>query len=144
MLRNTEKRWEYTPSLGSVKDTTLIIRRMLERGWKQWGLIIDLTRRSTEFKSLYDSIEAIKNGFLCSTKYETDFLEMSDSHIVIFSNKMPQLEKISSDRWKIYEIVDNDTSILLDTESEIERCIGRDIEVHQSRASKNHIQGLEM
>ena len=101
---------------------------------------MDLTRRSSDLSSIYDPIEAIKNGFLRSTKYETDYIMMNDIHVVIFSNRMPHLEWCSQDRWKVYEIVDNDTSVLLATEADVERCIAKDIETHESRRSKNIMQ----
>jgi len=53
----------------------------------------------------YSAIESIKNGLVCNTKYETGFKAFNSPQIAIFSNYPPITESLSTDRWKIYEIV---------------------------------------
>lgn len=60
--------------------------------------------RSKMGKISYNSIEAIKNGLICNTKYETGFKVFNNVHVVIFSNSAPDYEQLSIDRWKVYEI----------------------------------------
>lgn len=55
---------------------------------------------------LYSTIESIKDGLFINTKYETGIVCMASPHVVVFSNFLPNMQKLSFDRWKIYEIVD--------------------------------------
>lgn len=53
----------------------------------------------------YASLESIKNGMVCNTKYETGVKIFNSPHIVIFANFPPEdLEQLSSDRWRISEL----------------------------------------
>ena len=53
----------------------------------------------------YASLESIKNGMVCNTKYETGVKIFNSPHIVIFANFPPDdEEQLSSDRWCIYEL----------------------------------------
>ena len=53
-------------------------------------------------KISYSSLESIKNGMVCNTKYETGTKIFNPPHIFIFANFEPdEPEKLSSDRWVI-------------------------------------------
>lgn len=50
----------------------------------------------------YSSLENIKNGLVCNTKYETGFKAFNSPHVIIFANYPPSdADKMSSDRWII-------------------------------------------
>lgn len=55
----------------------------------------------------YSMVEAIKDGFIFSSKYESKTIYFGSCHLVIFSNHEPEFEDLSLDRWKIFEINDN-------------------------------------
>lgn len=65
--------------------------------------IYDIERSLENFLS-YGSIEKIKNGFYMCAKYESKPIIRNSPHILIFANFLPQIDKLSLDRWKIYEI----------------------------------------
>ena len=53
----------------------------------------------------YASLESIKNGMVCNTKYETGVKVFNSPHIVIFANFPPEDEDLlSADRWVISEL----------------------------------------
>lgn len=53
----------------------------------------------------YSAIEAIKNGLVCNTKYETGVKVFNSPHIIIFANSPPsEPESLSQDRWIITEL----------------------------------------
>lgn len=57
----------------------------------------------------YDILEKIKDGMMFSPKYQsaTKFSAMhKDVHVICFANEPPNVSKLSMDRWKLYEIVD--------------------------------------
>lgn len=66
-------------------------------------VIIDLPRNNGN-KISYSALEAIKNGLICNTKYETGNKYFNPKHIFVFSNEPPEMDKLSEDRWDILEI----------------------------------------
>jgi len=65
--------------------------------------IFNLTR-STEGIS-YKAIECVKDGMLFSPKYESNCLIFNHPHVIIFSNQLPDVSKLSEDRWNIYRLL---------------------------------------
>lgn len=67
-------------------------------------IIWDLPR-GTKGKVSYSTIEAVKNGMVCNTKYETGVKTFNVPHVFIFANFPPENpEELSSDRWAITEL----------------------------------------
>lgn len=62
--------------------------------------------RSTEGIS-YKALESVKDGLITSVKYESSTLVFNSPHVICFSNELPNLKKLSKDRWKIKVIKDN-------------------------------------
>ena len=53
----------------------------------------------------YSTLESIKNGLICNTKYETGVKVFNSPHIFVFANFPPEDEdKLSQDRWVIREL----------------------------------------
>jgi len=64
-------------------------------------VMIDIPRSNRGCIS-YASLESIKNGLVCNTKYETGSKVFNSPHLIIFANSPPECEyKLSADRWKI-------------------------------------------
>ena len=55
-------------------------------------------------KISYKSIESIKNGVVYSPKYESKHKLFNSPHVICFANCLPEVEKMSDDRWCIEEI----------------------------------------
>jgi len=67
-------------------------------------IIWDLPR-VTEGNISYSSLESIKNGLVCNTKYETGTKVFDSPHVFVFANFVPSdMSKLSQDRWNICEI----------------------------------------
>jgi len=65
---------------------------------------LDLSRTKggkSSMSDIYQTIESIKNGYFINTKYETGVAIFAIPHVVVFSNKYPQMECLSMDRWDI-------------------------------------------
>jgi len=71
--------------------------------------IFDFPRSLGEFCP-FNALEQLKNGFItdCKLKKQGRTLMFKPPHVIILSNRMPKTEKLSQDRWKIYEIKTND------------------------------------
>lgn len=69
------------------------------------GLFWDIPRVNRN-KISYSTIEAIKNGLICNTKYETGVKAFNPPHVFIFANFAPNLddEGLSADRWIVTEL----------------------------------------
>lgn len=54
----------------------------------------------------YSTIEAIKNGLVCNTKYETGVKAFNPVHVFVFANFPPDFneEGLSEDRWVLTEL----------------------------------------
>jgi len=53
----------------------------------------------------YASLESIKNGMVCNTKYETGVKVFNSPHVFVFANFLPDDEsQLSSDRWCIHKL----------------------------------------
>ena len=62
--------------------------------------------RSTKGNISYSTLESIKNGMVCNTKYETGVKFFNSPHIFVFANYPPEKpEELSADRWVITELV---------------------------------------
>jgi len=61
--------------------------------------------RATKGNISYATLECVKNGMVCNTKYETGVKCFNPPHIFVFANFPPEEpELLSSDRWVIEEL----------------------------------------
>lgn len=49
----------------------------------------------------YDFLEEIKNGYVLSPKYESRIKSFDVCHVIVLTNEMPDMTKLSEDRYKI-------------------------------------------
>lgn len=70
-------------------------------------ILVDVPRRSYEYVN-YAAIENIKNGLICSGKYDGTQLAFNCPHVIVFANEPPQRQHMSEDRWNIVRINPND------------------------------------
>jgi len=71
-------------------------------------VLLDVPRSHTTIS--YKSLEEIKNGIICNTKYETGTKVINPPHIFVFANMLPDRSQFSEDRWNVYEI-ENDFNL---------------------------------
>lgn len=67
-------------------------------------VIMDIPRSSKSVS--YNAIEAILDGMITNTKYETGIKVFNPPHVVVFSNFYPDVKAMSEDRWHIVELND--------------------------------------
>ena len=91
---------------GKERDMKFAISRWQEITSKYPAIIIvDICR--SELQHDFTGIESIKNGLFFSGKYESAMLHsVVKPNVIVFSNFPPKRAKLSADRWKIGEIVD--------------------------------------
>jgi len=92
---------------GSAKDIACILAMCVKNGKN----LNDLTTfifhyaRTSEHIS-YKAIESVKDGYITSTKYESGTMVFNCPHCLVFSNELPEVDKLTADRWEIYYIYD--------------------------------------
>jgi len=102
---------------GSEKDIACMIALAKKSGR-------DLNAKNTCFvfhfarctgKISYHGIEAVKDGLITSSKYESSTLCFNSPHVFVFSNIYPDTSTMTQDRWKIKTI--NGLKEMVDYES---------------------------
>lgn len=66
-------------------------------------VVFDLPRNNGN-KISYSCLEAIKNGLICNTKFETGYKAFEPPHVLVFANTPPEKELLSEDRWNIVNL----------------------------------------
>lgn len=82
-----------------------IAKHKEEHGIYPQIVIIDCPRSVQDFIN-YGAIEQIKNGLIYSGKYEGSQIIFDNPHVIVFANKLPDGSKLSLDRFKIQEIIE--------------------------------------
>jgi len=78
-----------------------IINIMYNANMDNTNLVVFDLPRNNGNKVSYSALEAIKNGLICNTKYETGNKLFNPPHILIFANDEPEWEAMSDDRFKV-------------------------------------------
>ena len=91
----------------AVKDTSVVasnIESALLQGWTGKFLILDLARDSST-KNIYESVEMILDGLITISRYIAKSIDLPRNCIVaIFANFFPDFDKLSLDRWLLFDI----------------------------------------
>lgn len=89
---------------GKASDCFYAIQQYIEKNKVAPDIVIfDIPRCNHDYTSFL-AIEKIKDGIFFSGKYEGGMVIFNSPHILCFSNDKPSMEKLSIDRWRIYEI----------------------------------------
>lgn len=69
-------------------------------------VILPIPRSFDEEYLSYEGMESIKDMFFYSGKYEGAMVCDNPPHLFVFGNNRPDISKCSTDRWKIFQILD--------------------------------------
>jgi len=97
-------------SAGRASDIFDVIRNWMASGNRPEITLFDLPRTFEDRDSIYTILESIKNGRLTCTKYSGRTLRFRRPHVCVFANWLPQIEKVSLDRWRIFSLHDGSLS----------------------------------
>lgn len=70
-------------------------------------IIYDIPRSFDNEYLNYESLESIKSMMFYSGKFEGTMVNGPPCHLIIFSNELPNIKKLSVDRWRIFKIKSN-------------------------------------
>lgn len=89
--------------MGGARDTATILEN--EGDLSGRPIIIDLPRQAQD-KDIYSPIEMMKNGRMTIIKYQGGKLRWRPGHLVVMANFEPDRTKWSTDRYRLYDLVD--------------------------------------
>jgi len=96
-------------SSGSAKD---IAYQIIKSSWSPSVVVFNLPR-SAESGMSYAAVESLKDGIVFSGKYEGGAKLFAPPHVIIFANFLPDLAKLSLDRWDVRTLLNNPPRLLL-------------------------------
>ena len=69
-------------------------------------VIFDLCRSSEQgsVSVVYEVVEMLKNGYLCSGKYDSQSFSFAVPHVICFANFEPDKSCLSLDRWSVVHL----------------------------------------
>jgi len=73
--------------------------------WRR-AYLIDLPKALSHKaeNEVYGAIEQLKTGCVCDRRYKYKKRWLNPAHVIVFTNRIPDANLLSSDRWKIMEI----------------------------------------
>lgn len=80
--------------------------------WNGENVIFDYSRSQSQHLN-YEVLEDIKNGRIFSGKYNSTVKHFKPPIVICFANFLPDVSKLSQDRWLIYQMRSDKTLILL-------------------------------
>ena len=71
--------------------------------------MVDLPRamKKEKLSDFFSGLECLKNGVMYDKRYKFKKKRIDCPQVVVFSNKFPDKNYLSPDRWKMYKIVEN-------------------------------------
>lgn len=98
-------KWFCLSGTSSVREVTHQgLQAINSNSWNGFGFIYDITRTQEQIDGVYAVIELIKNGRWTSTKYMGGRAKMWSPWVIVFSNYLPNVKKLSKDRWDVRRI----------------------------------------
>lgn len=91
----------YVPPIGDAQD---LMAFALEKPAKAY--IFDMPRSESvkQKKGMWSAIEQIKNGYLYDKRYKFRDAWIDPPRVLVMCNELPEMDSLSSDRWRFYEV----------------------------------------
>lgn len=92
----------YTPpTVDTVKGMIQWVASCYTSGGYRPYIIIDIPRSWKWSTQLYTAIESIKDGLVYDTRYRAQLTNIRGVKVLVLTNTLPKLDKLSNDRWRI-------------------------------------------
>jgi len=110
VIREPTNDWTFVKDCTRAADFSRCISNALDGGWTGRGLFVEMSMSHDESETqneLYSSIEAIKDGIITSSKYDSKSIEIPvNTWVVVFANRPPRVGALAEDRWIIWNLND--------------------------------------
>lgn len=91
-------------SIANIRDGATVVESWLDQGWSGACFIVNLTRSNEKHVGFYEFLEAVRDGMLTVTKYRGKSVFFQLKKMIIFANWLPDVKRLSLDRWNICRI----------------------------------------
>ena len=103
-LQHHMREYMYATEIGqSLNDAAFSLVAYQEKNGF-WPQIVYINLAKEEDMKNYSTIEKIKDGSFFSGKYESCSVFMPFPHLVVFANCLPQVQRLTWDRWEIWDL----------------------------------------
>lgn len=96
---------------GGIANYIYTLAQYIMAGDEPDVVLVDLPRTMCDRKNVYSLIEMVKNGLVTNEKYISGCLVFIEPKVCVFANVPPDTERLSHDRWKIFEIKEQGTCL---------------------------------
>lgn len=103
LTASDKKRFLSMQGISKARDISTQLLTALKSGWKGDTILINLTRQAADHK-IYNSIEMCCDGLITTEKYVGETETWTCRNVVIFTNFMPNISAVTTDRWEIYRV----------------------------------------
>lgn len=100
-LWETGKAYYVPPTVDTVKGMIQWVASCYMDGGYRPYVIIDIPRSWKWSDQLYTAIESIKDGLIYDTRYHSRMINIRGVKVIVMTNTLPKLDKLSQDRWRI-------------------------------------------
>jgi len=92
--------------MGKPADVIFALAAGIKEFKKEPKIILIDIPRSEGASVDFGLLEQLKGGFVFSGKYESGAIDFNPPHVIVFSNFYPKVERLTIDRWQIYQLTD--------------------------------------
>jgi len=113
------------PGASTSSNINEAVRGFLDENARIEYMMINLARGTECYSSIYQTLEQVKDQMLFCPKYKSKVIYLEVSPVIcVFANNLPEVEKLTKDRWCIYELHDGElTSVPVTLGTEEERVV---------------------
>lgn len=104
-----EDEWMTLACAPSQRDLSCLVKAKVDKGWNGNSCLLDLPRAYC-LRDMYPTLEDLSNGAFTSVKYVGSTFTTDPLRVVVFANFLPDLDKMSMDRWNIFELYKKDAN----------------------------------
>jgi len=86
-----------------LKDFGTQVQEAQSSGWNGDAILFNLTRTQVDYK-VHATLEASIDGFITAVKFKGGTVLFEPRNIWVFANDIPDLMKVTTDRWRIFTV----------------------------------------
>lgn len=94
----------FVSTTANIYHVATQLQEQIKNGDKAILIAIFNFSRQTEKLKIYQALESLKDGMITSQKYRGTTMFLQHPHVVVFANYLPDVSKVTRDRWKIRTI----------------------------------------
>lgn len=98
-----QEEWMTLACAPTQRDLSSLVQGATEKGWNGSKVLLDLPR-AYQCRDMYPGLEDLSNGHFTTVKYVGRTFTTNPLCVVVCANFLPDLKKMSMDRWRVMEL----------------------------------------